>query len=276
MTRILTLLIALALGAAALAGLAVLSGRGELLQPRALQARVDVTSFPLPSGFGADPEFLADYLLQEIDARAESDVALRVTLGADGVTRLREVALPRLMSSTVTRGMMERSGPLAEILSLTNVRAVADVRVLNASGGPAEDVALTLPGALMAEDSAGQPLTLRATAAGIPALEFGSLAAGESAIARVWLDRASGDPTPLDDAGQEIAGYVPLATGISVGAAGGTRGRVMLTGGADWPGVELESLPSVRWGITGLLFLLLCASVVALVFALRPTRSLRA
>ncbi|MGZ9809339.1 hypothetical protein ACXN5S_02645 [Pseudoroseicyclus sp. H15] len=276
MTRVLTLLIALALGAAALAGLVVLSGRGDLLQPRGLQARVDIQTFPLPSGFGADPQLLSDYLLRELDDRASRDVALRVTLSSDGLEKLREVALPRLMSPAVTRGLMEQSGPLAEILSLADVRSVAEVQVTNRSGDALSDVAITLPGALIAEDGEGQPRELRQTAAGITALEFGTMAAGESAVARVWLDRAPGDAVPLDDAGSEVQGYVPLATGISLGSEGGAHGRVILTGGTDWPGVELESLPAVRWGIAGLLFLLLCGCLLAVVFSLRPSRAMRA
>lgn len=106
------------------------------------------------------------------------------------------------------------------------------------SGAAAQDVALTVPGALLAEVD-GEKIRITPTSTGIAALELGSMAAGQAHEVTLWLD----DSALSADLGQSIR----------LGAAAGQRGRVLLWGAQGWFGADLEALRWSRWLIGGLL-----------------------
>ena len=272
MTRVLALILAFATGAAALAGILVLSGHSGWFTGRALVARVDVADFPLPEDFGLEPLGFSAYLSQTLQDGARGDVALRVTLGADAVVDLIEIGVPRLVNSGMVRRMTEDYPPLADLLAVSRIAASATIEVRNDTGVDLQDVALTLPGALrvmpQGDASSGD---LVPTQAGTMALQLGALPAGAQWRGAVWLDRNFASTAPADQSGVLTdPGWLSLQQGIAVGAAGGLRGTVLLSGDPAWPGQLLEAIPPVRWIVTALLFLQFAAAVVLAFFALRP------
>lgn len=272
MTRLLALLLALVTGAAALAGVLVLSGHNTWFTGRALVARVDVAEFPLPEEFGLEPSSFSAYLTQTLQDRARSDIALRVTIGTKAVAELVEIGVPRLVSTAMVRGMNEDYAALADLLAISNIAATAMIEVTNDTGADLADVALTLPGALRVMPKDEAVGRLLPTQAGTMALELGNLPAGAHWRGTAWLDRDFDTRAPTDDAGRLTdPGWLGLHEGIAVGAAEGLRGRVLLSGDPSWPGRLLEAMPLLRWVITALLFLQFAAAVLLVFFALRPT-----
>lgn len=262
--RVVALLLAAGLGLPAGYGLLALSGRWAVLPE--VSARIEVTPFPLPAGLRIDPELVAGYLSEEMRARVETDTALRIALGTEGRERLRDIAIPRLLNTGLVRGMIREVRPLADLLDLGNFRAVAAVRVENLGDAPVA-AAITLPGALRAEDASGARIEVAATAAGVPALRLDVLAPGEERRLTVWLDRGLDSPAPADAAGEAA---VPLREGAALAVEGGGRGRLLLTGAADWPGADLEALPWARRAIMGLLIAALAGAAAVAGLALRP------
>lgn len=272
MTRLFAFLLALVTGAAALAGVLVLSGHNTWFTGRALVARVDVAEFPLPEDFGLEPSTFSAYLTQTLQDRARNDIALRVTIGANAVTELVEIGVPRLVSTGMVRGMTEDFAPLADLLAISNIAATATIEVTNDTGSDLADVALTLPGALRVMPQVKAAGRLVPTQEGTMALELGDLPVGAHWRGTVWLDRDFDTPSPTNEAGLPTdPGWLGLHDGIAVGAAGGVRGRVLLSGDPNWPGRVLEAMPLLRWVITALLFLQIGAAVLLAFFALRPT-----
>ncbi len=276
MTRLLALLLALVTGAAALAGVLVLSGRSDFYTGRTLVARVNVAAFPLPKDFGLEPSSFSAYLTQALQERARGDIALRVTIGTDAVADLIEIGVPRLVTTGMVRQMTKDYAALADLLAMSNIAASATIEVRNDTGADLTDVALTLPGALrvMPQGDAGGALV--PTQAGTTALDLGDLPAGAQWRGTVWLDRDFASPAPTDEAGMPTdPGWLGLHEGIAVGAAGGVRGQVLLSGDPAWSGRLLEAMPPVRWVLTALLFLQFAAAVLLAFFALRPALQAR-
>lgn len=271
MTRIFALLLALVTGAAALAGVLVLSGQSRWYTGRALVARVDVAAFPLPEAFGIDPSSFSAYLSQTLQERARADIALRVIIGPTALAKLIENGLPRLVNTSMVRAMSHDYPALADLLAMSDIVATASIELRNDTGADLRDVALTLPGALRLMPQDGTTGDLVTTRAGTTALELGTLPAGGQWRGTVWLDRDFATPPPTDDNGHPTEpGWLGLREGLAVGAAGRLRGTVLLSGDPTWPGQLLEAVPPVRWLVTALLFLQFVAAVLLAFFALRP------
>lgn len=271
MTRVLALFLALVTGAAALAGILVLSGHSAWFTKGALVARVDVAAFPLPEDFGLEPSGFSAYLTQTLQDRAREDIALRVTIGTDAVAELVDIGVPRLVTTGMVRRMTEDYPALADILAMSQIAASATIEVSNDTGADLEDVALTLPGALRVMPHGDASGDLVPTQAGTMALELGALPAGAHWRGAVWLDRDFASTAPTDERGVPTdPGWLSLREGIAVGAAEGLRGTVLLSGDPAWPGQMLEAIPPVRWIVTALLFIQFAAAVLLAFFALRP------
>lgn len=217
-------------------GLLIMSGHARDLMSPALQAELQVQDFPLPPDMGVDPNRVADFLAGELQDRMETDIAIRLTMDADVAEQVRTVVLPRLMNVVAVRTMMREIPELSELLNLGVFRRTVSGTVRSRAG--ADDVALTVPGALLATiDGTRVPVTTTST--GITALELGSMTAGESRQIVVWLD--------------ESAGSVDLGRVIQLGASDGERGRVLLWGAAGWFGADVEALRWGRWVVGGVL-----------------------
>ena len=240
--------------AVSLGGLLTMTGTLRTALSPGLSAEVHLSEYPLPAGFGIEPQEVSDFLVKELIQRAEDDIALRLSLGEKGKQQLIEIVIPRLVSSTVVRDMVANIRPLANVLSVADFRLAARVVITNRAAG-AKDVALTLPGALLAEAD-GQPVKIVKTATGLTAVAVGDMASGESRVLTVWLGK------PAVEAG---AGLGRL---VLVGAAGGQRGSVWIYGLGPWFGADEEAMPVARWMIAGALLMVLVASALVLIVSL--------
>lgn len=248
-------LVMVLLAACSALALAALSGWGRnLLAPR-LSAQVVLSDFPLPQGFGVEPQMVSDFLVSEMQKRAVADVALRITLGNDGRQKLHDVVIPRLVSAGVIRNMIVDVQPLADVLAVSRFKSVARIVVSNGGNEPLGDVAITVPGALRAENAAGEPETILFRDEDTPAISLGALPAGDEKTLTVWLDR------PADFS-------VEARSRFRLGAAGLQNGPVFLHGAQDWPGADLEVLPWARWLVAALLVTMGVGALLALVVAL--------
>lgn len=230
------LLFSLTLTLAAGIGLIVLTGQGRALFAPSLQAELTVQDFVLPSGFGLDPERVAGFMTDELRQRLADDVGIRMSLKPEVMKKVKDIVLPRLMNVVAVQSMMRDIPELSAILDIGAFRRT--VRGTVRSGAAAQDVALTVPGALLAEVD-GEKIRITPTSTGIAALELGSMAAGQAHEVTLWLD----DSALSADLGQSIR----------LGAAAGQRGRVLLWGAQGWFGADLEALRWSRWLIGGLL-----------------------
>lgn len=234
--RIWHILTSLCLILAAGLGLMVLSGDARGLFAPKLEAELKVQDFPIPQGFGVDPDKVAMFMAQELQQRLEDDVAIRLALKADAVKKMKEIALPRLMNVVVVQAMMHDIPELSAILDLGAFRRTVQGTVSSAE--TAEDVALTIPGALLAEVD-GKKVRIVTTDTGLKALNLGKMEQGQSHAITVWLDESS--------VGIDVGRQVKL------GAAHGQRGRVLLWGDHGWFGADMEALRWSRWLIGAIL-----------------------
>lgn len=217
-------------------GLLVLSGGARDLMAPSLEARLVVQDYPIPDGFGVDPELVAGFMAERLVQRLDDDIALRLTLKPDARKSVREIVIPRLMNVVVVEAMMKEIPELSAMLELGAIRHTVAGQV--SSSQLMQDVALTLPGALFAEVD-GEKLKLTTTSTGLTALTLGDFSAGQVRQVRVWL-------------GEDSQGY-DLARSMRVGAKSGARGRVLLWGTQGWFGSDLEALRWSRWLVAALL-----------------------
>ncbi len=253
-----------AFGAAALslAGILAMAGVLRPMVSPDLSAEVHLSDYPLPSGFGLEPQVVADFLVVELTKRGTDDIALRMALGAEGQKNMVKIAIPRLVNSVVVREMIAKIQPLANVLSVGAFRKSARVVVQN-GGAARADVALTLPGAVLVEARTGTA-AIETTSTGLTALMLGEMAAGEVRVLQVWLGEAA------VEVGAGIGKQVLLADGS------GTAGRVWIYDqGSAWNGADLQAMPTARWVIGGVLFLALTGAVLtALVLMLSRLRGM--
>jgi len=233
--RFWNILIALCLILSAGLGLVVLAGGARGLLAPALQAELVVQDFPIPQGFGLDPERVAGFMADELGNRLKDDLAIRITLKADVLKKVREIVLPRLMNVVAVNSMMHDIPELSAILDIAAFKRTVQGTIRSAKD--AHDVALTAPGALLAEVD-GKKIKVITTSTGLQALTLGDMKAGESHRIIVWMDATSVG--------------VDMGRNVKLGAADGQRGRVLLSGDQGWFGADVESL---RWsrGLIGAL-----------------------
>jgi hypothetical protein len=233
--RFWNILIALCLILSAGLGLVVLAGGARGLLAPALQAELVVQDFPIPQGFGLDPERVAGFMADELGNRLKDDLAIRITLKADVLKKVREIVLPRLMNVVAVNSMMHDIPELSAILDIAAFKRTVQGTIRSAKD--AHDVALTAPGALLAEVD-GKKIKVITTSTGLQALTLGDMKAGESHQIIVWMDATSVG--------------VDMGKNVKLGAADGQRGRVLLSGDQGWFGADVESL---RWsrGLIGAL-----------------------
>ena len=233
--RFWNILIALCLILSAGLGLVVLAGGARGILAPALQAELVVQDFPIPQGFGLDPERVAGFMADELGNRLKDDLAIRITLKADVLKKVREIVLPRLMNVVAVNAMMHDIPELSAILDIGAFKRTVQGTIRSAKD--AQDVALTAPGALLAEVD-GKKIKVITTSTGLQALTLGDMKAGESHQIIVWMDATSVG--------------VDMGRNVKLGAADGQRGRVLLSGDQGWFGADVESL---RWsrGLIGAL-----------------------
>lgn len=224
------ILVALSLVAASALGLLVMAGAARDLFSPPLKAELMVQDFPLPPDMGVDPTRVAAFMSEELKQRLEDDIAIRLALKTDAVKKVKDIVLPRLMNVVVVQAMMHEIPELSALLDLGSFHRSVSGSVT--SGNAAKDVALTVPGALLAAVD-GKKVKVTTTSTGIKALELGAMTAGQTHQITLWLDASS-------------AG-VDLGQTILLGAAGGERGRVLLWGDQGWFGADVEALRWARW-----------------------------
>jgi hypothetical protein len=224
------ILVAFGLIASSALGLLVMAGGArELLSPP-LQAELTVQEFPVPPDMGVDPTRVATFMADQLQQRLEDDVAIRMTLKPDVVKKVKEIVLPRLMNVVVVQAMMHDIPELSSLLDLGSFRRTLSGTVTSANA--ADDVALTVPGALLA-DVDGKKVKVTTTSTGLTALELGPMTAGQSHQVTLWLD--------------DSATGIDLGESIWLGAAGEQHGRVLLRGDQGWFGADVEALRWARW-----------------------------
>lgn len=257
--RLWNLLLSVSLILAAGLGLMALSGEARGLLAPSLEARLQVQDFPVPKGFGIDPERVAGFMAEQLTHRLEEDVALRLMLKTDVMKKMKTLVLPRLMNVVVVQAMMRDIPELSAILDLAAFRRSVSGQV--SSLAAVQDVALTVPGALLAEVD-GEKVKITTTSTGLAALELGDMAPGQVHQVTIWLGEA-----PLGN---------DLGRSIRLGAAAGQRGRVLLWGAQGWFGADMEALRWSRWlvgAILGGTFLFGLASLILPLLTGRQRRS---
>lgn len=232
----LALLLVLALS---LAGLAVFTGAARMWNTNALSAEVRLQPLALPSDVSLDTVAVADALVAEMRSTAERDVALRLSLGQENADKIGEVVVPRLVNSAVIRRMIEAVPALQTVLRLPELETLARIDLHNTGTVPLEDVALTLPGLVRAEEASGTPVSVVETQTGLTAVNAGALAAGETREITAWLS------VPLD--GGTVRGQVAL------GAANDIDGAVFIHPASGWVGEDLAIHPWARWLVAAIL-----------------------
>lgn len=235
---------------ATLGGLLAMTGTLRALISPQLSAEVHFADYPLPKGFGLEPQVVADFLVEELTTRATDDIALRLAMGPEGQKKVIEVAIPRLVNSVVVRDMIAKIKPLANVLAVGDFRISARVVVTNL-GAARSDVALTMPGVVLVEAQTGAA-ALETTSTGLTAVNLGEIGAGETRVLTVWLGQAA------VDAGTAIGKQMLL------GDAGGDVGRVWLYGRGSWQGADLQAMPAARWMVGGALMVVFVASVLVM------------
>lgn len=226
--RIWQILFAIGLILSSALGLLVMAGGARDLLSPPLQAELVVQDFPMPPDMGVDPEQVAKYLAKELQERADEDIAIRTLLKPDVLRKLKDVILPRLVNVVAVQQMLHDIPELSALLDLNAFKRTVTGAISSANA--ADDVALTVPGALLAEID-GQKVKVTKTSTGMEALELGAMTAGQSHRITLWLD----DSSTRADLGKEIL----------LGAANEQRGRVLLWGDHGWFGADVEAL---RWG----------------------------
>ena len=257
--RIWYILVALGLIVSSALGILVMAGgaRGVLSPP--LQAELAVQDFPMPPDMGVDPDRVASYMAKELQDRLDDDLAIRLTLKPDAVKKVKDIVLPRLLNVVAVRAMMHDIPELSALLDLGSFRRTVSGSVTSATA--ADDVALTVPGALLAAVD-GQKVKVTTTSTGMAALELGPMTAGQSHQVTLWLDAS--------------ATGVDLGQSILVGAANGQRGRVLLWGDRGWFGADVEALRWGRWLIGADLAAVLAFGLASLILPFLTRRQNRA
>lgn len=256
--RLWNLLLSACLVLAAGLGLVVLSGGAQGLLAPSLEARLKVQEFPVPKDLGIDPDRVADFMANQLAERLEGDVAMRLTLKPDVLKKVKTIVLPRLMNVVVVNAMMHDIPELSAMLDLGAFRRTVSGTV--ATSKAAQDVALTVPGALLAEVD-GQKVKLTTTSTGMTALALGDMAAGQVHEVTIWL----GEAAVGSDLGRTIL----------LGAETSTRGRVLLWGAQGWFGADLEALRWSRWLIGAILGGTLLFGLASLILPLLTGRQAR-
>lgn len=239
-------------------GLLIMSGNARTLMAPPLQAELVVQDFPLPPDMGVDPTVVADFMARELQQRLGEDVAIRLTVPEGSLDKVRDIVLPRLMNVVAVQSMMEDIPELSALLDLGTFRQTVSGNVL--SSEHATDVALTVPGALLASVD-GARVEITSTSTGMTALELGEMAAGQSHHVVLWLD--------------ESAAALDLGTTILLGAADGQRGRVLLSGDRGWFGADVEALRWGRWVIGGVLAMVMVYGLASLALPIIGSRKAR-
>ena len=90
-----------------------------------------MADYPLPTGFGLEPQVVADFLVEELVNPGADDIALRMALGVEGQKKLVEITIPRLVNSVVVRDMIANIKPLANVLAVGEFRMSARIEVRN-------------------------------------------------------------------------------------------------------------------------------------------------
>lgn len=249
------LIVSSALGLLVMAG-----GARDLLSPP-LQAELTVQDFPVPPDMGVDPERVAAFMATELQARLDDDLAIRLTLKPDVIKKVKEIVLPRLVNVVAVSAMLREIPELSALLELSSFHRSVTGTVTSANA--AEDVALTVPGAVLAAVD-GQKVKVTTTSTGIAALELGPMTAGQTHQVTVWLDASA------------TGSAVDLGHSILLGAAKGERGRVLLWGDRGWFGADVEALRWGRWVIGADLAAVLVFGLACLILPLMSRRRSRA
>lgn len=250
----LALIAALLCIALSLAGIMAMTGALRTLTSPALSADVHLAEFPLPKGFGLDPQEVADFLVDDLTERAETDIALRLAMGSQGQLRLIEVGIPRLVSSVVVRDMIREIKPLADVLSVGAFKVAARVVVRNLAQDR-KDVVLTMPDAILAEAETGS-VAIETTSTGLTALTLGDMAAGEERVLRVWLGAAA------------VAAGPGFDKSVLLGDRAGQSGQVWIYGTEAWHGADLQAMPIARWMVGGVLLAVFVSAALSAIFVL--------
>ena len=238
-------------------GLVVMSGGARGLFAPHLQAELVVQAFPLPPDMGVDPGRVAEFMARELQQRFEDDVAIRLMLPSEDAEKVRDIVLPRLMNTVAVQAMMSEIPELDALLDLGSFREA--VRGQISSSTDATDVALTVPGALLATVD-GEVVDIVTTSTGMTALSLGDMTAGESHQVVLWLDASA--------ASQDLGRTILLG-------ADGERGRVLLSGERDWFGADVEALRWGRWLIGGVLSVVLVFGLASVLLPILSARQAR-
>lgn len=201
--------------------------------PAPLSAEVRLDPVVLPAGIDVDATAVAEYLTTQLTRQAERDVAIRMTLGKENVAKMIETVFPRVVNPSLITRMFDRIPPLKAVLSLGGFRAAARVGVVNAGTEPLADVAMTLPGVVLAERPDGTALEIHASAAGPSAIRIGMLEPGARLEFVAWTTAAADSPGIVEN--------------VRLGAADGVAGDVALHAGEGWLGENLAAQPWSRW-----------------------------
>ena len=138
------ILLALALILSSAAGLLVMAGGARDLLAPPLQAELNVQDFPTPSGMAVDADKVAAYLARALQERADDDVATRMLLKPDVLTKVKDVVLPRLMNVVAVHRMLEDIPELSALVGLESFKRSVTGSITSANA--TDDVALTVPG----------------------------------------------------------------------------------------------------------------------------------
>lgn len=234
--RFWNILFSIALIVGAGLGLLVMAGQARDLMAPDLRANLVVQDFRLPQGFGMDPARVAQYMSDQLKQRLTDDVAIRLTLKSDVMRKVKDIVLPRIMNEVAVQGMMHDIPELSAILDITAFHRTLSGTITSAAA--AQDVALTAPGALLAEVD-GTKVKVAKTSTGLQALELGAMKAGQQLQVTLWLD--------------DTAAIGMMGKMVKLGAADGQRGQVLIWGDQGWFGADVEALRWSRGLIGGLL-----------------------
>lgn len=249
--RIWHILVALSLILSSALGLLVMAGGARDLLSPPLRAELAVQDFLVPPDMGVDPERVAGYMARELQVRLDEDIAIRLTLKADALRKIKDIVLPRLLNVVAVQSMLHDIPELSALLDLQSFHRTVSGSVVSASA--VEDVALTVPGAVLAAVD-GQKVKITTTSTGMAALELGPMAAGQRHQVTLWLNAGAA----VGDLGQSIL----------LGAANGQRGRVLLWGDQRWFGADVEALRWGRWLIGADLGAVLAFGLASLILPL--------
>ena len=256
--RLWSLLLSVSLMVTSGLGLLVLSGSAISLIAPPLEARLVVQNFPMPNDFGIDPDRVAHFMVEKLDQRMDDDIGIRLSLKAEVIKSIKELALPRLMNAVVVKAMMREIPEISAILDLGAFHLSVSGQISTTE--VVKDVALTVPGALLAEVD-GERTEVTATSTGITALVLGDMVPDQVHQVTIWL----GESALENDLGKSIR----------VGADRGVRGRVLLWGTQGWFGADLEALRWSRWLVGVVLGGTLLFGVVSLLLVLFTARQVQ-